>query len=68
MTAWILAVGTLTYAKVSIACILRLEADSGSRNLFWFGVSTQIGSTVGSVIMFVLVNIYSLFQAYYPCA
>nr|CAG4637053.1 EOG090X07AW [Ceriodaphnia reticulata]SVE72972.1 EOG090X07AW [Ceriodaphnia reticulata] len=65
--AWILCVGLLTYVKVSIASILRMEEGQGDRNLFWFGVFTQIGSAIGSIIAFVLVNVYKYFEAYYPC-
>ena len=64
---WILSVGVLTYVKVSIAAILRRQKGKGGRNLFWFGVFTQIGSTVGSVAMFLLVNVYNLFTPFYPC-
>jgi len=63
---WILSVGVFTYVRVSIAAILR-QKGRGGRNLFWFGVFTQIGSTVGSVAMFLLVNVYNLFTPYYPC-
>ncbi len=65
--AWILCVGLLTYVKVSIASILRMEEGKGDRNLFWFGVFTQVGSAIGSIIAFVLVNVYKYFEAYYPC-
>lgn len=65
--AWILCVGLLTYVKVSVAFILRMEEGKGDTNLFWFGVSTQVGSAIGSIIAFVLVNVYNYFEAYYPC-
>jgi riboflavin transporter 2 len=45
-----------------------MEAGKGNRNLFWFGVVTQVGSAIGSIISFLLVNVYVLFQSYYPCA
>jgi hypothetical protein len=35
--------------------------------LFYYGVSTQVGSLIGSIIAFVLVNILVVFQASYPC-
>jgi riboflavin transporter 2 len=67
VVAWVLCVGVLTYVKVSIAYILRLEVAKGNRNLFWFGVFTQVGSAIGSIIAFVLVNVYYSFESYYPC-
>ena len=68
VAAWVLSVGILTYVKVTIASILRREEGNGRRNLFLFGVFTQIGSTAGSVFMFVMVNVYNLFTPYYPCS
>nr|SVE75161.1 EOG090X07AW [Daphnia dolichocephala] len=67
ITSWILCVGLLTYVKVSIASIFRMEEGKGDRNLFWFGVFTQVGSAIGSIIAFLLVNVYQYFEAYYPC-
>nr|SVE74219.1 EOG090X07AW [Daphnia barbata] len=67
ITSWILCVGLLTYVKVSIASIFRMEEGKGDRNLFWFGVLTQVGSAIGSIIAFLLVNVYQYFEAYYPC-
>ena len=66
--AWVACVGLLTYVKVSIAFILRMQEGKGDRNLFWFGVFTQVGSAIGSIVAFVLVNVFQLFQSYYPCA
>jgi len=66
--SWVLSVGVLTYAKVSIASILRRQEGKGNQNLFWFGVCTQIGSAVGSIVAFLLVNVFNLFTPYYPCA
>lgn len=68
VAAWVLSVGVLTYVKVTIASILRRQKEKGGRNLFLFGVFTQIGSTIGSVIMFVLINVNNLFVPYYPCS
>nr|SVE81353.1 EOG090X07AW [Daphnia magna] len=67
ITSWILCVGLLTYVKVSIASIFRMEEGKGDQNLFWFGVFTQVGSAIGSIIAFLLVNVYQYFEAYYPC-
>jgi len=55
---------------------MRNDGDLGSETkprtpaedrLFFYGVSTQVGSLVGSIIAFVMVNILVLFQASYPC-
>lgn len=57
-------VGLMTFAKVSIATVFRLE---GRKALLWCGILTQVGSAVGALILFVLVNVLKLFQSKYPC-
>lgn len=54
----------LTYAKVSIATILRTE---GRRGLLWCGAMTQIGSAAGAIVMFILVSIVNFFVAAPMC-
>ena len=53
-----------SYAKVTIATIFR---DEGRRALVWCGAITQIGSSVGALIMFPLVNVYYVFASNPPC-
>ncbi|XP_076449296.1 riboflavin transporter 2-like [Babylonia areolata] len=65
VTAWVLVVFFLTYTKISIAAILREE---GRRALLWCGAFTQIGSLVGALVTFVVVNIYGVFQQADMCA
>lgn len=64
VVAWILFVSLMSYGKMCIAYILRQE---GRNALFWCGVSTQAGSAIGALIMFVLINTYRLFHSYNPC-
>lgn len=64
VTAWVLFIGVMTYVRVEIANQMREE---GQRALFWCGAITQVGSAVGAVTMFILVNVYNLFTGYYPC-
>lgn len=58
--SWLLFTGTLTYVKVMVGVILR---DRSHNALVWCGAAAQIGSLVGSVTMFPLVNVYQLFEA-----
>jgi len=61
-----LAISALfSYAKVTIATIFR---DEGRRALVWCGAITQVGSSVGALIMFPLVNVYYVFQSNPPCS
>ena len=60
--SWILQVGILSYAKVSIAGWCRRR---GKSSLFYYGSFTQAGSAVGAVLAFVLVNYTGIFQQYY---
>ncbi len=63
-----------SYVKISIAGWCRDEeakADASPVSkaaLFWCGVATQLGSAVGALVMYFLVNHASIFQQYYPCA
>ncbi|XP_076320244.1 solute carrier family 52, riboflavin transporter, member 3-A-like [Tachypleus tridentatus] len=62
---WILFVGTMSYVKACIAGNLR--AQGGQKALFLCGVCTQIGSSLGAILMFFLVNYGDIFQSYLPC-
>ncbi|TKS76809.1 Solute carrier family 52, riboflavin transporter, member 3-A [Collichthys lucidus] len=57
---WLFFTGTLTYVKVMVGVILR---DRSHIALVWCGAASQMGSLVGSVIMFVLVNEHKLFKS-----
>ncbi|XP_022043823.1 solute carrier family 52, riboflavin transporter, member 3-A [Acanthochromis polyacanthus] len=58
--SWLLFTGTLSYVKVMVGVILRDRSHSA---LVWCGAAAQIGSLVGSVTMFPLVNILRLFKS-----
>ncbi|XP_063780824.1 solute carrier family 52, riboflavin transporter, member 3-B-like [Pseudophryne corroboree] len=62
--AWVLFDGTLSYVKVIIGIILR---DEGHSALVWCGAVVQLGSMLGALTMFPLVNVYSYFQSGDPC-
>ena len=54
--------GLFSYAKISIAGWCRLRSDSA---LFWCGALTQIGSAIGSILPYLLVNVFEVFQQKY---
>ncbi|KAF0035624.1 solute carrier family 52, riboflavin transporter, member 3-A [Scophthalmus maximus] len=58
--SWLFFTGTLSYVKVMVGVILRDRSHSA---LVWCGAAAQMGSLVGSVTMFPLVNIYRLFTS-----
>ncbi|XP_054901777.1 solute carrier family 52, riboflavin transporter, member 3-A [Poeciliopsis prolifica] len=58
--SWLLFTGTLSYVKVMVGVILRDRSHSA---LVWCGAAAQMGSLVGSVTMFPLVNVYRLFMS-----
>ncbi|XP_069815865.1 solute carrier family 52, riboflavin transporter, member 3-B-like [Dendropsophus ebraccatus] len=64
VVAWVLFVGVLSYVKVIIGVILRSEGHSA---LVWCGAVVQLGSMVGALTMFPLVNVYNMFQSGDPC-
>ncbi|XP_012946327.1 solute carrier family 52, riboflavin transporter, member 3-B [Aplysia californica] len=59
LTVWVLATLFLIYAKVCVAGVLR---ESGRTALIWAGISTQVGSLIGAIVGFLLVNEYQVFQ------
>uniref|UniRef100_A0A3P9M5E5 Riboflavin transporter n=1 Tax=Oryzias latipes TaxID=8090 RepID=A0A3P9M5E5_ORYLA len=58
--SWLFFTGTLSYVKVMVGVILRDHSHSA---LVWCGAAAQMGSLVGSITMFPLVNIYHLFKS-----
>ncbi|XP_067856865.1 solute carrier family 52, riboflavin transporter, member 3-A [Heptranchias perlo] len=62
--SWILFTGVLSYVKVMIGVIFRDESHSA---LVWCGAAVQLGSMIGALIMFPLVNVYGIFKAGDSC-
>ncbi|KAK7863749.1 hypothetical protein R5R35_011152 [Gryllus longicercus] len=62
--SWIAFTGLITFVKVSIASIFR---QVSGRALFWCGASQQMGSAVGAVMIFLLINKTKVFKSYSPC-
>ncbi|VDM62787.1 unnamed protein product [Angiostrongylus costaricensis] len=60
------AAGLHSYLRVVFASLLREGEESESR-LFWCGVFIQVGSFIGSTVMFPLVNIVSVFTSAPRC-
>ncbi|NWU96085.1 S52A3 protein, partial [Upupa epops] len=58
--SWVLFTGTLSYVKVMAGVILRGHSHSA---LVWYGALEQLGSLLGALIMFPLVNIYGFFKS-----
>uniref|UniRef100_A0A8D0HEA6 Riboflavin transporter n=1 Tax=Sphenodon punctatus TaxID=8508 RepID=A0A8D0HEA6_SPHPU len=61
---WVLFVGILSYVKLMIGLVLR---DEGHSALVWCGAVVQLGSMVGALVMFPLVNVYGLFHSGDSC-
>ncbi|KAK3085748.1 hypothetical protein FSP39_008119 [Pinctada imbricata] len=59
VAAWVIAFLLLVFTKVSIATLFRQE---GRKALFWVGAMTQLGSLIGAIIMYCLVNIANMFK------
>lgn len=65
VVVWIVLCGLIGFVKMGITTLYR--PDPG-RGLYYTGVATQIGSLVGAITTFVLVNYTKVFQSYSPCA
>ncbi|NXH75557.1 S52A3 protein, partial [Hydrobates tethys] len=62
--SWVLFTGTLSYVKVMAGVILRSHSRSA---LVWYGAAEQLGSLLGALLMFPLVNIYQFFKSTNYC-
>ncbi|XP_058847208.1 LOW QUALITY PROTEIN: solute carrier family 52, riboflavin transporter, member 3-A [Acipenser ruthenus] len=62
--SWIFFVGTVSYVKVMVGLILRDKSHSA---LVWCRVAVQMGSMVGALAMFPLINVYYLFRSGDSC-
>ena len=60
MASWVLFIGCLSYVKVMLGVILR---DRSRSALLWCGAAVQLGSLLGAVLMFPLVNVFRLFSS-----
>lgn len=58
--SWVLFIGTLSYVKVMIGVILRSQGHSA---LLWCGAVVQLGSMIGALVMFPMVNVYGFFKS-----
>ncbi|NXD13264.1 S52A3 protein, partial [Nothocercus nigrocapillus] len=63
--SWVLFTGTLSYVKVMAGVILRSRSRGA---LLCYGAMEQLGSLLGAVLMFPLVNVYGFFQSADYCS
>ncbi|XP_069740426.1 solute carrier family 52, riboflavin transporter, member 3-A [Narcine bancroftii] len=63
--SWILFTGSLSYVKVMSGIIFRDKSHSA---LVWCGAAVQLGSMIGALTMFPLVNVYAIFQTGDSCS
>ena len=59
---WVTFTGFFSFSKTMIASTLRKSNVENS--LFRYGIFTQIGSTVGAILIFCLINFTHLFKSY----
>uniref|UniRef100_A0A2M3ZM57 Riboflavin transporter n=1 Tax=Anopheles braziliensis TaxID=58242 RepID=A0A2M3ZM57_9DIPT len=64
VACWTVLIGLVSYVRLAITTLLRRE---GGHTLVWVGVASQVGSLVGSLLSFWLVNYTDAFEQYYPC-
>lgn len=64
MASWILFTGCLSYVKVMLGVILR---DRSRSALLWCGAAVQLGSLLGALLMFPLVNVWQFFSSADSC-
>ncbi|XP_057684727.1 solute carrier family 52, riboflavin transporter, member 2 isoform X2 [Corythoichthys intestinalis] len=64
VSSWIMFTGLFSYLKVVIGTLLH---EVGHAGLLWCGISIQVGSLVGALTMFPLVNVYHVFKQAQEC-
>uniref|UniRef100_A0A1A8IWJ1 Riboflavin transporter n=1 Tax=Nothobranchius kuhntae TaxID=321403 RepID=A0A1A8IWJ1_NOTKU len=62
--SWVLFTGMFSYLKVVVGILLH---EAGHAALLWCGISIQVGSLVGALVMFPLVNVYQVFTRAQDC-
>lgn len=63
--AWVAVCGLIGFIKMGITTLFRPDPGKG---LYYTGVATQVGSLVGALITFSLVNYVRVFETYSPCS
>ncbi|XP_005072582.1 solute carrier family 52, riboflavin transporter, member 3 [Mesocricetus auratus] len=63
--SWVLFAACLSYVKVMLGIILR---DRSRSALLWCGAAVQLGSLIGALLMFPLVNVLQLFSSADYCS
>ncbi len=61
---WLSTYILLGYPRLVIANYVRVHSSNG---MFWFGVNVQLGALIGSIIAYLLVETFALFQEQLPC-
>ena len=64
LVIWLSIYLLLGYPRLIIANYVRVHSSNG---MFWFGANVQLGALIGSVIAYLLIEIFSLFQEQLPC-
>ncbi|XP_054724486.1 solute carrier family 52, riboflavin transporter, member 3-A-like isoform X1 [Uloborus diversus] len=60
VVCWVTFMFTFSYIKTMVTILL--EEFWGHRALFWCGAVTQAGAAAGALLMFLLVNVFNLFE------
>ncbi|XP_051159715.1 solute carrier family 52, riboflavin transporter, member 3-A-like [Leptopilina boulardi] len=63
--SWVAVCGLIGFIKMGITTLFRPDPGKG---LYYTGVATQVGSLVGALLTFCLVNYIKVFQTYSPCS
>ena len=61
---WLSTYIFLGYPRLVIANYVRIHSSNG---MFWYGVNVQLGALIGSIIAYLLIETFSLFQERIPC-
>lgn len=63
--SWTVLTGVQSYVRLAINTLFR---EQGGKSLIWIGSCQQVGSLLGSIVSFTLVNYTNIFKQYDPCS
>ncbi|CAF4789051.1 unnamed protein product [Rotaria sp. Silwood2] len=63
---WLLMVFIIAYLRITTGNFIKADW-SEEKGMFYFGITVQLGSFLGAIPMYLLVNVFDIFTDRKPC-
>jgi hypothetical protein len=63
----ILTTVIIAYIRITIGNCIKAEWSNDDKGMFYFGATSQIGSVLGTIPMYLLINVFNVFTDRKPC-